>query len=43
MMIIAALALRHLDMELVDKDPGTYYGLGAGRPEKTRIRYRRKA
>jgi hypothetical protein len=29
-------------MILVTRDPGTYYGLGAGRPEKTFIRYRKK-
>jgi sterol 14alpha-demethylase len=43
MMLIASMAVGQLDMELLTPDPGTHYGLGAGRPEKTRIRYRRSA
>jgi hypothetical protein len=34
--------LQQFDLELVTKNPQTHYGLGAGRPEPTIIRYRRK-
>jgi sterol 14-demethylase len=42
MMIITAMVFQQLEMDLVTKNPGTHYGLGAGRPEKTLIRYRKK-
>jgi sterol 14-demethylase len=42
MMVITLLLLQQFDLELVTKNPQTHYGLGAGRPEPTIIRYRRK-
>jgi sterol 14-demethylase len=42
MMIITALLLQQFDLELVTKNPGVTRGMGANRPEKTLIRYRRK-
>ena len=43
MMVITALMIQQLDLELVTRNPQVPYSLGAGRPEKTSIRYRRKA
>lgn len=42
MMVIALLLFQQFDLELVTKSPQTHYGLGAGRPEPTIVRYRRK-
>jgi sterol 14-demethylase len=43
MTIIAALLFQQYDLTLVTTNPGIDRGLGASRPEKTIIRYRRKA
>lgn len=43
MMVITSLLFQQFDLELVTKNPGTTYALGASRPEKTIIRYRRKS
>ncbi|GHO62363.1 cytochrome P450 [Ktedonobacter sp. SOSP1-52] len=43
MMIITALLFQQFDLELITKDPRVDYGLGAARPEKTYIRYKRKS
>ena len=42
MTMITALLLQQFDLELATQDPGTNYGMGASRPEKTVIKYRRK-
>ena len=42
MMMIIGLLFQQFDLELVTKDPHTRYGMGASRPEPTRVRYRRK-
>lgn len=42
MMIITSLLLQQFDLELVTKNPQIDHSMGAGRPEKTIIRYRRK-
>jgi len=42
MMIITALLLQQFDLELLTPDPKPVYGLGAARPEPTRVLYRRK-
>lgn len=42
MMTITALLLQQFDLELVTKNPGITRGMGASRPEKTLVRYRRK-
>ncbi len=42
MMTITALLLQQFDLELLTKDPGLNFGLGAVRPERTLVRYRRK-
>jgi sterol 14-demethylase len=41
MMMITALLFQQFELELVTVDPGINYGLGASRPEKTVIKYRR--
>ncbi|MCA9992886.1 MAG: cytochrome P450, partial [Anaerolineales bacterium] len=43
MTIITALLFQQYDLTLVTTNPGINRGLGASRPEKTIIRYRRKA
>lgn len=43
MALIAALLFRQFDLELVTRNPGVHYGLGASRPQPTLIRYRRRA
>jgi sterol 14-demethylase len=43
MMVITSLLFQQFDLELVTKNPGTTHGMGASRPEKTNIRYSRKA
>ena len=40
MAAFVALTLQRLDLELLDKNPGVNYGLGAPRPTPTRIGYR---
>ncbi len=40
MAAFVALTLQRLDLELLDKNPGINYGLGAPRPTPTRIAYR---
>lgn len=42
MSVIAALLFAQFDLELLDKDPQTNYGLGAPRPQPTRVRYTRR-
>lgn len=42
MMIITALLFQQFELELVDKNPQPVYGMGATRPQSTRMRYRRK-
>lgn len=42
MTMIAALLLQQFDLELVTMNPQPTYDLGASRPEKTIVRYRRK-
>ncbi len=42
MMIITALLFQQFDVELLTKNPGTTHSMGAARPEKTYLRYRRK-
>jgi sterol 14-demethylase len=42
MMVITSLLFQQFDLELVTPDPHAVYNLGASRPEKTIIRYRRK-
>lgn len=42
MMIITSLLFQQFDLELVTKNPGVTRGMGASRPEKTLISYRRK-
>jgi sterol 14-demethylase len=41
MMMITTMLFQQFELELVTKDPGINYGLGASRPEKTVIKYRR--
>lgn len=41
-MVIAALLFQQFDLELVTKDPKIQRGMGANRPEKTIVRYKRK-
>ena len=43
MMVISALLFQQFDLELLTKDPGLNFALGAARPETTLIRYRRKS
>ncbi len=43
MTIITALLFQQFDVELVTPNPGIERGLGASRPQKTIIRYQRKA
>lgn len=43
MTIIAALFFQQFEAELVTKNPAVQHGLGASRPGKTVVRYRRKA
>ncbi|GCE03088.1 cytochrome P450 [Dictyobacter aurantiacus] len=43
MMIITALLFQQFDLELITKEPRVDYSLGAARPEKTYIRYKRKS
>lgn len=43
MALITALLFQQFDLELLTPDPGIRHGLGANRPEPTRLRYRRKA
>ncbi|HEX6289169.1 MAG TPA: cytochrome P450 [Herpetosiphonaceae bacterium] len=42
MMVITLLLFQQFDLELVTKNPRTQFGMGAGRPEPTIVRYRRK-
>jgi sterol 14-demethylase len=42
MMILTSLLFQQFELELVTKDPQIQYGLGANRPEKTVVRYRRR-
>lgn len=42
MAIITALLFQQLELELVTPEPTVIYGLGAGRPSETIIRYQRK-
>lgn len=42
MSVIAALILRHLDLELLTPDPQTTYALGAARPSEVLVRYKRR-
>ncbi|HEY0605917.1 MAG TPA: cytochrome P450 [Herpetosiphonaceae bacterium] len=42
MIVITLMLFQQFDLELVTKNPQTNYGLGAGRPEATIVRYRRK-
>jgi sterol 14alpha-demethylase len=41
-MIITALLMQQFELELLTPDPKPVYGLGAARPEPTRVLYRRK-
>ncbi len=41
-MIITALLMQQFELELLTPDPKAVYGLGAARPEPTRVLYRRK-
>lgn len=43
MAMITALLLQQFDLELVTRDPQINHSMGANRPEKTIVRYRRKA
>jgi sterol 14-demethylase len=43
MALITALLFQQFDVELLTPNPGVRHGLGANRPEPTRLRYRRKA
>lgn len=43
MAMITALLFQQFDLELLTPDPGIRHGLGANRPEPTRLRYRRRA
>jgi sterol 14-demethylase len=43
MAIITALLFQQFDLELVSQDPQVEFGLGAARPTRTIVRYRRKA
>ncbi|HEY0739595.1 MAG TPA: cytochrome P450, partial [Herpetosiphonaceae bacterium] len=42
MIVITLMLFQQFDLELVTENPQTNYGLGAGRPEATIVRYRRK-
>lgn len=42
MIVITLMLFQQFDLELVTKNPQTNYGMGAGRPEATIVRYRRK-
>ena len=42
MMMITALLYQQFDVELVTQDTHVYYGMGAGRPSETIIRYKRR-
>jgi sterol 14-demethylase len=42
MIVITLMLFQQFDLELVTKNPQTNYGMGAGRPESTIVRYRRK-
>lgn len=42
MTIFAALLFRRFDVELLGAPPETFFGLGANRPTKTRVRLRRR-
>lgn len=42
MMVITALLFQQFELELLDKNPQPVYGMGATRPQGTRVRYRRK-
>lgn len=43
MMMIISLLFQQFDLDLVTQDPQTRYGMGASRPDPTRVRYRRKS
>ena len=43
MAAFVALTLQRYDLELLDKNPGLNYGLGAPRPMPTRIAYKKRA
>ena len=42
MMVICSLLFQQFELELLDKAPKAVFGLGASRPEPTRLRYQRK-
>ena len=42
MMMISALLFQQFDLELLTENPQATHDMGASRPEKTRVRYRRK-
>lgn len=42
MAMITAMLFQQFDLELLTPDPQIHYGLGANRPQATRLRYRRK-
>ena len=42
MMVVCALLLQQFEVELLDKAPRPMFGMGASRPEPTRLRYHRK-
>jgi sterol 14-demethylase len=42
MAVITTLILQQMELELITKNPRVSYELGAGRPERTLVRYKRK-
>ncbi|MEW5847777.1 MAG: cytochrome P450 [Myxococcota bacterium] len=42
MMVITAMMTQQLELDLLTPNPRVHYGMGAGRPEKTLVRYRRR-
>lgn len=42
MSVIAALLFQQFELELLNPAPGVEYGLGAARPEKTRVRFKQR-
>lgn len=40
MMTITALLFQRFELELIDTNPQTFFGLGAGRPTPTRVKYK---
>ena len=41
-MVVCALLLQQFKLELLDKSPQPVFGMGASRPEPTRLRYQRR-